>query len=164
MINIQICLAGSRLLNQADTISCTGSVYSTTLRGKPSYAATHPPRQLSQDTRSSTTQKVWTIFLPQPESQGNIHIYDTQVRIKGDPIEPSRPEHYYKEKKMKYRKKKSSRTKYKQKEIQGKKLIACTLTPYKEEHGGSSSRWECEKSPTMDGGQRNWRGEDRQKL
>jgi hypothetical protein len=44
-----------RLLNQVDTINCTGSVYSTTLRGKPSYAATHPPRQLSQDTHSSTT-------------------------------------------------------------------------------------------------------------
>jgi hypothetical protein len=42
---------------------------------------------------------------------------------------------------MKYREKKSNITEYKQKEIQGKKPIACTLTPYKEEHDGSSSRW-----------------------
>jgi hypothetical protein len=65
---------------------------------------------------------------------------------------------------MKYREKKSNITEYKQKEIQGKKPIACTLTPYKEEHGGSSSRWERERSSAMDEGQRNRRGEDRQKL
>jgi hypothetical protein len=41
---------------------------------------------------------------------------------------------------MKYREKKSNITEYKQKEIQGKKPIPCTLTPYKEEYGGSSSR------------------------
>jgi hypothetical protein len=42
---------------------------------------------------------------------------------------------------MKYRKNKSNITEYKQKEIQEKKPIACMLTPYKEEHGGSSSQW-----------------------
>jgi hypothetical protein len=65
---------------------------------------------------------------------------------------------------MKYREKKSNITEYKQKEIQGKKPITCTLTPYKEEHGGSSSRWGCKRSSTMDRGQRNRRREDRQKL
>jgi hypothetical protein len=65
---------------------------------------------------------------------------------------------------MKYRKNKSNITEYKQKEIQEKKPIACTLTPYKEEHSGSSSQWGRERSSTMDGGQRNWSGEDRQKL
>jgi hypothetical protein len=65
---------------------------------------------------------------------------------------------------MKYRENKSNITEYKQKEIQEKKPIACTLTPYKEEHGGSLSQWGRERSSTMDGGQRNWRGEDRQKL
>jgi hypothetical protein len=84
--------------------------------------------------------------------------------IKGDPIEPSRLELYYKQITMKYRKNKSNITEYKQKEIQENKPIACTLTPYKEEHGGSSSQWGRERSSTMDGGQRNWRGEDRQKL
>jgi hypothetical protein len=84
--------------------------------------------------------------------------------IKGDPIEPSRLELYYKQITMKYRENKSNITEYKQKEIQEKKPIACTLTPYKEEHGGSSSKWGRERSSTMDGGQRNWRGEDRQKL
>jgi hypothetical protein len=48
--------------------------------------------------------------------------------------------------------KKNSRIEYKQKEIQGKKPIACTLTPYKEKHCGSSSWWGREKSPAMDGG------------
>jgi hypothetical protein len=81
--------------------------------------------------------------------------------IKGDPIEPSRLELYYKQITMKYGENKSNITEYKQKEIQEKKLIACTLTPYKEEHGGSSSQWGRERSSTMDGGQRNWRGEDR---
>ena len=57
-----------------------------------------------------------------------------------------------------------SRIECKQKEIQGKKSIACTLTLYKEQHGGSSSRWGRKKSPAVDGGQRNWHGEDRQKL
>jgi hypothetical protein len=47
---------------------------------------------------------------------------------------------------MKYMEKKSNITEYKQKEIQEKKPIACTLTPYKKEHGGSSSRWGCERS------------------
>jgi hypothetical protein len=61
-------------------------------------------------------------------------------------------------------KRKSNITEYKQKEIQGKKPIACTLTPYKEEHGGSLSRWGRERSSAMDGGQRNLSGEDRQKL
>jgi hypothetical protein len=84
--------------------------------------------------------------------------------IKGDPIEPSRLELYYKQITMKYRENKSNIIEYKQKEIQEKKPIACTLTPYKEEHGGSSSQWGRERSSTMDGGQRNWRGEDRQKL
>jgi hypothetical protein len=84
--------------------------------------------------------------------------------IKGDPIEPSRLELYYKQITMKYRKNKSNITEYKQKEIQEKKPIACTLTPYKEEHGGTSSQWGRERSSTMDGEQRNWRGEDRQKL
>jgi hypothetical protein len=65
---------------------------------------------------------------------------------------------------MKYREKKSSRAEYKQKEIQGKKLIACTLTPYKEIPSGCSSWWGCEKSPAMDGGQRNQREKDWQKL
>ena len=37
------------------------------------------------------------------------------------------------------------------------------LTPYTEEHSGSSSRWGSEKSPVMDGGQRNRHGEDWQK-
>jgi hypothetical protein len=41
---------------------------------------------------------------------------------------------------MKYMEKKSNITEYKQKEIQGKKPIAYTLTLYKEEYGGSSSR------------------------
>jgi hypothetical protein len=63
---------------------------------------------------------------------------------------------------MKYKENKSNITEYKQKEIQEKKPIACTLTPYKEEHGGSSSQWGRKRSSTMDGGQRNWRGEDRQ--
>jgi hypothetical protein len=84
--------------------------------------------------------------------------------IKGDPIEPSRLELYYKQITMKYRENKSNITKYKQKEIQEKKPIAFTLTPYKEEHGGSSSQWGHERSSTMDRGQRNWRGEYRQKL
>jgi hypothetical protein len=84
--------------------------------------------------------------------------------IKGDPIEPSRLELYYKQITMKYRENKSNITEYKQKEIQEKKPIACTLTSYKEEHGESSSQWGRERSSTMDGGQRNWRGEDRQKL
>jgi hypothetical protein len=44
--------------------------------------------------------------------------------------------------------KKSSRIEYKQKEIQGKKPIMCTLTPYKEEHCESSLRWGCEKKPS----------------
>jgi hypothetical protein len=61
--------------------------------------------------------------------------------IKGDPIEPSRLEHYYKQITMKYRENKSNIIEYKQKEIQEKKPIACTLTLYKEEHGGSSSQW-----------------------
>jgi hypothetical protein len=65
---------------------------------------------------------------------------------------------------MKYKEKKSNITEYKQKEIQGKKPIAYTLTPYKEEYGGSSSRWGRERSLAMDGGQRNRRGEDWQKL
>jgi hypothetical protein len=43
-------------------------------------------------------------------------------------------------------------TEYKQKEIQGKKQIACSLTPYKEEYGGSSSQWGRERSQAMDGG------------
>jgi hypothetical protein len=34
-----------------------------TLRGKRSYAVTHPPRQLSQDTHSSTTEKSGPFFL-----------------------------------------------------------------------------------------------------
>jgi hypothetical protein len=38
------------------------------------------------------------------------------------------------------------------------------LTLYKEGHGGSLSRWGRKKSPAMDGGQRNWHKEDRQKL
>jgi hypothetical protein len=84
--------------------------------------------------------------------------------IKGDPIEPSRVEHYYKQITMKYRENRSNITEYKQKEIQEKKPIACTLTPYKEEHGGSMSQWGRERSSTMDEGQQNWRGEDRQKL
>jgi hypothetical protein len=84
--------------------------------------------------------------------------------IKGDPIEPSRLELYYKQITMKYRENKSNITEYKQKEIQEKKLITCTLTSYKEEHGGSSSQWGRDRSSTMDGGQRNWLGEDRQKL
>jgi hypothetical protein len=75
--------------------------------------------------------------------------------IKGDPIEPSRLELYYKQITMKYRENKSNITEYKQKEIQEKKQIACTLTLYKEEHGGSSSQWGCERSSTMDGGQQN---------
>jgi hypothetical protein len=65
---------------------------------------------------------------------------------------------------MKYREKKSNITEYKQKEIQEKKPIACTLTPYKEEHSGSSSQWGRERSSAMDGGQQNRRGKDRQKL
>jgi hypothetical protein len=65
---------------------------------------------------------------------------------------------------MKYREKKSNITEYKQKEIQEKKPIACTLTSYKEEHGESSLRWGRERSSAMDGGQRNRREEDRQKL
>jgi hypothetical protein len=65
---------------------------------------------------------------------------------------------------MKYREKKSNITKYKQKEIQGKKPIACTLTSYKEEHDGSSLWWGCKRSSGVDGGQRNQRREDRQKL
>jgi hypothetical protein len=77
--------------------------------------------------------------------------------IKGDPIEPSRLELYYKQITMKYRENKSNITEYKQKEIQEKKPIACTLS-------GSSSQWRRERSSTMDRGQRNWRGEDRQKL
>jgi hypothetical protein len=80
--------------------------------------------------------------------------------VKGDPIEPSRLELYYKQITMKYMENKSNITEYKQKEIQEKKPIACTLTPYKEEHGGSSSQWGRERSSTMDGGQRNWRGEN----
>jgi hypothetical protein len=51
---------------------------------------------------------------------------------------------------MKYREKKINIIEYKQKKIQGKKPIACTLTPYKEEYGGSSSRWGREKSSAMD--------------
>jgi hypothetical protein len=66
--------------------------------------------------------------------------------IKGDPIEPSRLELYYKQITMKYRKNKSNIIEYKQKEIQEKKPIACTLTPYKEEYGGSSSQWGRERS------------------
>jgi hypothetical protein len=65
---------------------------------------------------------------------------------------------------MKYRENKSNITEYKQKEIQEKKPIACTLTPYKEEHSGSSSQWGRERSSAMDGGQQNRRGKDRQKL
>jgi hypothetical protein len=42
---------------------------------------------------------------------------------------------------MKYREKKRNRTEYKQKEIQRKIPIACSLTLYKEEHGGSSLGW-----------------------
>jgi hypothetical protein len=84
--------------------------------------------------------------------------------IKGDPIEPSRLELYYKKITMKYRENKSNIIEYKQKEIQEKKPIVCTLTLYKEEHGGSSSQWGRERSSTIDGGQQNWRGEDRQKL
>jgi hypothetical protein len=57
---------------------------------------------------------------------------------------------------MKCKEKKSSINEYKQKEIQGKKPIACTLTPYKEEHGESLSWWGREKSLTMNGGQQNW--------
>jgi hypothetical protein len=53
---------------------------------------------------------------------------------------------------MKYREKKSNITKYKQKEIQGKKPIASMLIPYKEEHDGSSSQWGCKRSSGMDGG------------
>jgi hypothetical protein len=60
--------------------------------------------------------------------------------IKVDPIESSRLEHYYKQITMKYRENKSNIIEYKQKEIQEKKPIACTLTPYKEEHGGSLSQ------------------------
>jgi hypothetical protein len=65
---------------------------------------------------------------------------------------------------MKYKEKKNNIIEYKQKEIQGKKPIACTLTPYKEEHDGSSLRWGRERSSATDGGQQNWRGEYRQKL
>jgi hypothetical protein len=65
---------------------------------------------------------------------------------------------------MKYKKKKSNIIEYNQKEIQGKKPITCTLTPYKEEYGGSSSRWGRKRSSAMDEGQRNRRGEDWQKL
>ena len=64
---------------------------------------------------------------------------------------------------MKYREKKNSRIEYKQKEKQGKKPIVCTLTPYKEEHDGSSLRWGHKKSPTVDGGQRNRCREDQHK-
>jgi hypothetical protein len=53
---------------------------------------------------------------------------------------------------MKYMEKKNSRIEYKQKEIQGKKPIACMLIPYKEEHCGSLLWWECEKIPAMDRG------------
>jgi hypothetical protein len=56
---------------------------------------------------------------------------------------------------MKYMENESSKTEYKKKEIQGNKPIVCTLTPYKEEHGGSLSWWERKKRPTMDEGQRN---------
>jgi hypothetical protein len=84
--------------------------------------------------------------------------------IKGDPIEPSTLELYYKQITMKYRENKSNITEYKQKKYRKKKPIECTLTPYKEEHGESSSQWGHERSSTMDGGQRNWSGEDRQKL
>jgi hypothetical protein len=65
---------------------------------------------------------------------------------------------------MKYRENKSNITEYKQKEIQEKKPITCTLTPYKEEHSGSSSQWGRERSSAMEGGQRNWCGEDWHKL
>jgi hypothetical protein len=52
---------------------------------------------------------------------------------------------------MKYRETKSNITEYKQKEIQGKKSIACTLTSYKEEHDGSSLRWAKEAQEWTEG-------------
>jgi hypothetical protein len=53
---------------------------------------------------------------------------------------------------MKYKENKSNITEYKQKEIQGKKPITCTLTPYKEEHDGSLSQLGRERSLAMDEG------------
>jgi hypothetical protein len=64
---------------------------------------------------------------------------------------------------MKYMENESSKTEYKKKEIQENKPIVCTLTPYKEEHGGSLSWWERKKSPTMDEGQRNRCAEKKKK-
>jgi hypothetical protein len=62
---------------------------------------------------------------------------------------------------MKYREKKSNITEYKQKEIQGKKPIVCTLTPYKEKYGGSSLQWGPELKKLSNGWrQQNRRGED----
>jgi hypothetical protein len=49
--------------------------------------------------------------------------------IKGDPIEPSRLELYYKQITMKYRKNKSNITEYKQKEIQEKKTDLVYVDP-----------------------------------
>jgi hypothetical protein len=85
-------------MHQTDAISCTGGLISTTLKGK---------NLLIRNSSSSTIKlgytfindiEVWTNLPPQPESQGNIHIHDTQVRTKGDPTKPTRREHYYKQK------------------------------------------------------------------
>jgi hypothetical protein len=83
--------------------------------------------------------------------------------IKGDPIEPSRLELYYKQITMKYRENKSNITEQAKRNT-GKETDRVYVDPVQRR-----ARWKLvavggERSSTMDGGQRNWRGEDRQKL
>jgi hypothetical protein len=73
-----------------------------------------------------------------------------------------RPEHYYKQiTKQNTGKRKTAELNTNKKKYR-EKSISCTLTPYKEKHGGSSSRWGHKKSPVVDGGRRNRCREDRQ--
>jgi hypothetical protein len=147
-------------LNQADTISCTGNVFSRTPRGN----------LLSCDSSSSTVKpgytfindtKVWINLPPRPEGQGNIHIHDTQVRTKGDPNEPTRPEHYYKKKKKqteiqgKNQETNTSKRKYREK-ANCVQVDPQTLRGVLEARSGGGAK----KSPAMEGERRNKRGGD----
>jgi hypothetical protein len=85
-------------LYQVDAISCTGSVISMTLTGKNLLIRNSSPLTVKLGYTFIYDAEVWTILPPRLESQGNIHIHDTQVRTKGDSTKPMRRDHYYKHK------------------------------------------------------------------
>ena len=99
---------------------------------------------------------------PRPKGQDNIHINNTQVRTKGDPNEPTRPEHYYKKKKQteiqgKNKETNTSKRKYREK-ADRVQADPRTLRGALEARSGGGA----EKSPAVEGERRNRRRGDRQ--